>query len=202
MLFDEFISYYNRGGVNRLAHLKYLKLDPDSNINKFVDAKNEKIKGNYVGRDCLPKVSEIFDIGDDYPNSLLTQEVLQQMEQELELKKEKQKFENELNIIQMEFNKETKGTNFQIIENFIKNHQNYEQIDAIIDKLNTLKKEQEKNKDSEVNAKFDSAYKALENKKSNPKQYKNELDKFIKKWNKKQNHKTSKYILEFLENLS
>ena len=182
--------------------LKYLKLNPDQKINKFVDAKNEKINREYVGRDCLPKVSEMFDIGEDYPNSLLTKEVLEKMEEAKQAKKEQDEFNNKLNLAQEELKKEDiQAINFQIIENFIKNYPNYEKLDEIKDKLNDLKKKKETSRDDEVNKKFNSAYKVLEQKKSNLKQYKKELDKFLKKWNAEKNNKKSPYILELVKKL-
>jgi len=174
--------------------LEYLKLDPDKKINKFVDVKKEK--------KCLLKVSEMFDIGKDYPNSLLTKELLEKIEEKKQAKKTQDEFNNKLNLVQKEFEKDIEEINFQIIENFIISYPKYQQLDEIKDKLNEFKKKKEDNKEKEINKKFDSAYQALEQKKQNPKQYQKELDKFLNKWNKKQNHKNSKYILELLKTLS
>ena len=97
--------------------LKYLKLDPDKKINEFVDKKKNK--------ECLPKVSEMFDIGDDYPNSLLTQEILEQAKREEEEKKEQKLFDDKLGDVNGELHK-GKECNLQIVENFIKNYPDYE----------------------------------------------------------------------------
>ena len=79
--------------------LEYLVLDPDKNINKFVDAKNEKINKQYVGRDCLPKVSKLFAMQDNYPKSLLTDEVLEEIENEKIKNKQKKESTEEWNRI-------------------------------------------------------------------------------------------------------
>jgi len=174
------------------SQLKYMKLD---------DFANNKSKT----KDYLRNYSQLNNIKSVKISTLISKADLDKLREKNELlekeriakaieKEKQQKFNLELEDV-----KQTQ--NIQIIDNFIKKYPDCEPIDMIIDKLNNLKKEQENNKDNEVNKKFDSAYKALENKKSKPKQYQKELDKFITKWNKKQNHKNSKYILEFLKDL-
>jgi CRISPR-associated protein (TIGR03986 family) len=172
--------------------LKYLKLDPDKKINEFVDKKKNK--------ECLPKVSEMFDIGNDYPNSLLTQEILEQIKREEEEKKEQKLFDDKLSDVNDELQK-GKECNIQIVENFINKYPDYEKLDEVKTKLQNIKDILIQDKHSEVNSKFDSALEALQSKKNNQKQYKKELDKFLKKWNKKQENKKSPYILDKLKKL-
>jgi CRISPR-associated protein (TIGR03986 family) len=172
--------------------LKYLKLDPDEKINEFVDKKKNK--------ECLPKVSEMFDIGNDYPNSLLTQEILEQIKREEEEKKEQKLFDDKLSDVNDELQK-GKECNIQIVENFINKYPDYEKLDEIKTKFQNIKDNLTQDKHSEVNKKFDSALKTLQSKKGNQKQYKKELDKFLKKWSAEKNNKKSPYILDKLKNL-
>jgi len=180
--------------------LKYLKLDPDKKINKFVDAKNERIKGNYVGRDCLPKVSDMFNIGDNYPKSLLTKEVLEKIKQDIQAKKEQEKFNNELNIVQMELDKKDKDTedvNLQIIENFIKNYPNYEEIESIKTFIREIESKMEGDKFTKINQQAQKAFDEVKKKKGTG------LEKakksFIKKWSASKNNKGSEFVLDLVK---
>jgi len=171
--------------------LKYLKLDPDKN-NEFVDKKNIKLNRNIKGRECLPKASELFDMEDNLPKTLLTKEVLEQIKINNEILKQKKDFENELSII-------NNSDNIQIVQNFIEKYPKYEKIGDIKEKLKALTDGQSQNKFDKVNKQFDSAYDALQKKKGNQKQYQKELEKFIKKWKEPKNNKGSEFVLNLLE---
>jgi len=174
--------------------LKYLNLDPDKKINKFVDAKNEKINREYVGRDCLPKCSKLFDLGEAYPKSMLTEEVLEKVKKEEKDKREKEIFNSKLQEVLL-------TDNTQIIQNFIDKYPNYQNIEEIKTKKETIERAKKDNRYQEVNKKFNSAYEALEKKKGNQKQYQKEKDKFVKKWSKAKENKGSEYILEHIAKL-
>ena len=164
--------------------LKYLKLNPDEKINEFVDMKKQK--------KCLPKCSEMFDIGEDYPNSMLTQEVLEEAQKREEEEKEKQLFNSKL--------KEALLTdNSQVIQNFINKYPNYEKIEEIKSKKEQLEQSKKEERHNEVNAKAQLAYDTLQKKKGSQKQYKKELEKFVKKWGAEKNNKDSKFVLELVE---
>jgi len=174
--------------------LKYLVLNPDKKINEFVDAKNEKLNKQYVGRDCLPKVSKLFDMQDNYPKSLLTDEILEKIKIDKAIEKDKKEFQRELNIV-------NNSEDINILQNFINKYSDYEKIDEITEKRDKLQKNQENNKHQKVNESFKSSFEALQNKKGNQKQYKKELDKFIKKWKAPKNNKGSEYISNLLKEL-
>ncbi len=113
-------------------------------------------------------------------------------EKKLLLEEERKKIEQK----ELEFKKAINSKNPQIIQNFIDKYKDYEKIDEIIAKKDTLQKEQQNSKHQKVNDSFKSAYNALQKKKANQKQYKKELDKFIKKWTASKNNKGSEYILD------
>ncbi len=174
--------------------LKYLVLDPDNRINEFTDAKNEKVNREYVGRDCLPKTSQLFDLGDNYPRSFLTEELLA----EIEIRKSRQKEE----AIRNKNLKEAMTTdNTQIIQNFIDKYPAHEKIEELVERKKTIEDIKISDKHAEVNKKAKAAWESLEKKKSNKKQYDKEKDKFLKKWKAEKNNKGSEYILELVKKL-
>jgi CRISPR-associated protein (TIGR03986 family) len=173
-------------GLNIDKNLKYLVLDPENKINKFVDAKKEK--------DCLPKCSELFNIGDNYPKSLIDDEVLNIYKEEKKKKEKEKIFQKELNFI-------LNSDNPQTLQNFIEKYPDYEKINEIKSKKEKIEKAKKDDRHKDVNEKFDRAYEALQKKKGNQKQYLKEKDKFVKKWNKEKEHKGSSYILEIIQNL-
>ena len=151
--------------------LKYLKLDPENNINEFVDAKNEKINREYVGRDCLPKVSQMFDISNNYPVSLLRPEVLEEREKIRELEDKKRKFLNNLNNA-----KKTK--NIQILENLLQSELTLEEEEKVNDAIKYIKNEiqeiENQKLQEEANIKWEKIHHP-----SNSKYLKDALKKFI-----------------------
>ena len=173
--------------LNIDSKLVYLKLDPENRINKFADAKK--------GKECLPKVSKLFNMQDNYPQSLLTQEVLDNYE---EIKREKQ--------VEEEFSrrfKEANSTdNIQIIKNFIQDYPSYESIEILEEKVQRIERSKIEDKHSEVNKKAKLAYETLQKKKSNQKQYAKELDKFLKKWKADKNNKGSEFVLDLIKKLT
>jgi len=180
--------------LNIDSQLKYLKLDPEGRINEFVDAKNVKIRGNYSGRDCLPKVSKLFDMKDNYPKTLLTEEILAAYEEQRQAEKEKEIFNTKL--------QEAKVTkNVQIMKNFIANYPEYAGLQTISDRLKNMEDALSKNKHEEVDSKAKAHYELVLSKKSNKRQYDRELDKFIKKWSQSRNNKGSAYIEELVNKL-
>jgi len=177
--------------LNIDAQLKYLELDPDKKINEFVDAKNLKLHRDYVGRDCLPKVSKMFDLGDNYPKTLLTDEVLQERAKKREKEKRRQEHNNKL--------KEAQNTdNIQIIKNFIAEYPEDENAKKLQEKVDSIDLEQKANKHAEVNIKVKSAYEALLKKKGT-KGFTKDCDKFIKKWKAEKNNKGSNIVLEYVD---
>ena len=176
------------------SKLKYLKLDPDRSINEFVDAKNLKIRGSYSGRDCLPKVSKLFDMQDNYPKTLLTQEVLDTFEELKAAEKEKDEFRKRLE-------EANETDNVQIIQNFIDKYSEYDKLDEIIAKKEQIEKSKKEDRHREVNEKAKNAYNALQAKKGNAKQYQKEKEKFIKKWKAEKNNKGSQLILDLINKL-
>jgi len=173
--------------LNIDSKLVYLKLDPENRINKFADAKK--------GKECLPKVSKLFNMQDNYPQSLLTQEVLDNYE---EIKREKQ--------VEEEFSrrfKEANSTdNIQIIKNFIQDYPSYESIEILEEKVQRIERSKIEDKHSEANKKAKLAYETLQKKKSNQKQYAKELDKFLKKWKADKNNKGSEFVLDLIKKLT
>ena len=115
--------------------------------------------------------------------------------------KEKQEllFNNELKVALVELEKEE--GNLQVVQNFIDKYPNYEKIEEIKLKKETIEKEKKDNRHKEVNEKADRGYEALQKKKGNQKQYEKEKGKFVKKWSKEKENKGSEYILEMLEKL-
>jgi len=174
-------------------------------LTKFADSKSKD-------KDYLRLYSQLDYININTVKTLLSSEEIanldkfnkdfQEKEKKFkEEKREKEKKEDELEKIQKELLKLPNEINLQIVENFINNYPDYEEIEDIKTKLSNIKDSLVNNKHLETNKKFDSAYDALQKKKSNPKQYKKELDKFIKKWKAEKNNKKSPYILKTLENL-
>jgi len=177
--------------LNIDKHLKYLNLDPDKKINEFVDKKNMRLKGVEKGRECLPKVSTLFDIGTNALKSLLTDEVLVSYEKERLQKEELLKYTREY--------EQTKSTdNVQIVENFITKYKGSKDIADIEEHLFSLQKAHESNKHQKVN---DTAKKAFDG--IHDPKYKASLQKslqsFIKKWEAKKNHKGSEFVLDLVE---
>jgi len=164
--------------------LKYLKLDPDKRINEFTDMKKNK--------DCLPKVSQLFDMKDNYPKTMITPEILEEMKLINEKLTKKKAFNTELLVIE-------KSDNIQSIENFINKYPEYELIAKLTTKKEALQKEQELNKFQKVDADAKAAWDELQKKKSNVKQYEKLRDKFIKKWEAKKNNKGSEFVLDLVQ---
>jgi len=166
--------------------LKYLNLDPENKINEFVDKKKNK--------ECLPKVSQMFNIGQNFPKSLLTDEILQEREEAKKAKEQRDKFVSDLN-------RALETQNIQILQNFIKKYPNYEKIEDIKSKRDALEQSQQTDRFLKVDEAFKKAYNLLQAKKGNQKQYKKELDKFTKKWSAEKNNKKSPYIIEKIKKL-
>jgi len=187
-----FVMAYSQLNIDN--QLKYLKLDPDQRINEFVDVKNLKIRGSYSGRDCLPKVSKLFDMKDNYPKTLLTEEIMAAYEEQRKAEKEQEIFNTKL--------REAKVTeNVQIIRNFIANYPEYEDIQVIIARLEEIEDTAKRNKYEKVDSKAKTHYELVLSKKSNKKQYDNEMAKFIKKWSQSKNNSGSPYIEELIKKL-
>jgi CRISPR-associated protein (TIGR03986 family) len=179
------------------SQLKYMELEG------FAKSKsqNKDYLRSYTALDNISTIDVKSLISSDDLEALT---VLQEERKEAERlrKKNEEKeliFQNELTALSDEFNKEE--VNPQIIQNFIKKYPYYEKIDEIKTKKEQIENRRTDNKYKEVDGKAKSAYDVLQKKKGNPKQYKKELGKFIKKWSEKKNHKGSKYISELIEEL-
>jgi len=97
-------------------------------------------------------------------------------------------------------------TNISIIENFINKYPESKYLDKAKEKLKELKikMESERNKQEQekfvkINQNVKNAWNEIQKKKGNQKQYKKELEKFIKKWSKTKNNKGSKIVLEYVK---
>jgi len=161
--------------------LEYLKLDPENNIDEFTSMKKNK--------NCLPKVSQLFDIKDNYPKTLLTPKILEEMELIKQKQKDEKALQDELAIAE-------KSENIQLLENFIKKHPEYENIAEVIEKKESLQKAQESNKHEKVNDDAQKAWDGIHNPKY-AKGLQKSLQSFIKKWDKK--NKGSAFVLELIE---
>ena len=103
-----------------------------------------------------------------------------------------------------EFQKELFSLNYenlQVLDNFIAKYPDYEKIDDIKTKKESLRKAQESDKFAKVDQMAKNAYEALQKKKGNIPQYKRESDKFIRKWEAKRNNKDSEFVLDLVERL-
>ncbi|HHH54757.1 MAG TPA: hypothetical protein ENK91_13930, partial [Bacteroidetes bacterium] len=175
-------------------------------------SRNKDYLRNYTALDNIKRVKVESLISEEDLKALLArqeekkkEEKLRQEEKEIELKlrEEKEKvdkaFNHELKIVLDELKKDE--LNLQILQNFIEKYPNYEKIDEIKAKKEQIENAKKANKHKEVDAKAKSAYEALQKKKGNQKQYKKELDKFVKKWSAEKNHKGSEYIEKLLKGL-
>jgi len=178
--------------LNIDSKLKYLILDPEKKVNEFVDKKKAK--------QCLPKCSELFDLGDNAPKTLISRDVREQFKKKLEEEKELKRISEEKAKVAKEFQTALNSTNPQILQNFIDKYPEHEKLHEVKEKKEEIESINKANKYKEVDAKAKSAYEALQNKKST-KQYKKECEKFIKKWSAEKNHKGSLFILELIKNL-
>lgn len=100
--------------------------------------------------------------------------------------------------------KDTKD--IKVIESFIARCPDSKYIDNASTKLEELKikienekREKEQEKFAKINQNVQNAWNAIQKKKVNQKQYKKELEKFIKKWSQKKNNKGSEMALEYVE---
>jgi CRISPR-associated protein (TIGR03986 family) len=175
--------------LNIDKHLKYLNLDPDKKVNEFTDKKNIKLRGTEKGRECLPKVSSLFDIGHNSLRSLLTDEVLASYETERLYKEELQKYT-------LEYEQAINSDNLQIIENFINKYKTTKDIVDVEKHFFTLQKAQESNKHQKVNEEAKKAWDGIHDPKY-AKSLQKSLASFIKKWEKK--NKGSEFVLELVE---
>ncbi len=89
--------------------------------------------------------------------------------------------------------------NIQILDNFIKDYPDYEDIEKFKSERDSLQDGLNSSKFKKVDKDADSAWRELQNKKSNSKQYQKLLDKFIKKWDADKNSKKSLHIKELVE---
>ena len=120
----------------------------------------------------------------------------------IEREKEEEKvklFNNKLKIILDKL--ETEEDDLQVVKDFIEKYPNYEKIEEIKTKKDSIEKAKKDNRHKEVNEKFNRAYQALQKKKGNQNQYKKEKEKFVKKWSKEKGNKGSEYILEMIRKL-
>jgi len=115
--------------------LKYLKLDPENNINEFVDKKKNK--------ECLPKVSQMFDIGENFPKSLLSDEILKEREEAKKVEEQRDKFVSSLNMAK-------KTQNIQILENLLKNDLSPEEEIEVKETIELIKENIQKIQEKEV----------------------------------------------------
>jgi CRISPR-associated protein (TIGR03986 family) len=135
-----FVMHYKNLNID--DQLRYLLLDPDRQINEFVDKKNKKVKGREKGRECLPQVSELFDMSEEnYPSSLLSEDYIVAAQERLELQRQLQAQLKMYHIV-----KESKDIVF--IENFLKEYPDSKYAKEVekhlsLIKENVLKKQQE-----------------------------------------------------------
>ncbi len=87
----------------------------------------------------------------------------------------------------------------QEAERFIKTYTEDEKAKELQKIVNDARESKKVQKHQKVNEKAQQAWNELLKKKGNQKQFKKELEKFIKKWSKEQNHKGSSFILELVQ---
>jgi len=176
----------NRGN----SKLEYMKLEG------FADhkSKSKDFLRNYTmleGIECITLRSLITQADLE----VFRERQVQRVEQE-KLRKEEKKREE---IFNQELNNIVTERNPQVIQNFINKYPNYEKIEEIKSKKEQLEQSKKEERHNEVNAKAQLAYDTLQKKKGNQKQYKKELEKFVKKWGAEKNNKGSKFVLELVE---
>ena len=166
-------------------------------LTKFADSKSKD-------KDYLRLYSELDNIKTTIVKSFISQSELDELklENKLFLKQENERKEK----IEEERKFQIKLTNLNYndanaLNSFIKDNSDYEKIDEIIAKRDDLEKSQQANKFLKVDESVKNAYKLLQGKKGNQKQYQKELSKFLKKWDKEKNNKNSPYILELVKSL-
>jgi len=173
----DFLRNYTSLENIKLVTVKSLLSDEELNIIKIVQEKND-----------LERI-----------------EKEKRLEEEKKLEKEKVAKEKAIEASQQAFQKELNivlnTDNTQIIQNFIEKYPNYQKIEEIKTKKETIERAKKDNRHQEVNEKFDRAYNVLQKKKGNQNQYKKEKDKFVKKWSKSKENKGSEYILEHIDKL-
>jgi len=163
------------------SQLRYMKLED------FAKYKSKT-------KDYLKCYSELNNIKTIEINSLINQEELNRHREIQNQLKQQKKYENELKLAQT-------FENIQITKNFIKKYPDKEESKILQQKIEEIEQKQQADRFAKVNEVFKKAYSLLQSKKSNAKQYKKELDKFIKKWNAEKNNKKSPYIIQEIKKI-
>jgi len=176
------------------SSLNYMELD------EFAKNKNEK--------DYLRNYTQLDNIRAVKAKSLISKEDIENLEQKIKERKEKElmlkKEQEELEKFNKEYQSTVNSNNIQKYESFLKKHQNKQDTQEFADienKLTELKKIEEQNKEDkfkEINQKAQNAYNIMLKKKGK-KGFEKERDKFIKKWSAEKNNKKSPNILALVE---
>jgi len=177
----------NNSGNSKLQYME---------LKQFSDSKSKN-------KDYLRPYTELNNITIVKPTTFIDTQTLESLKQEhqeaikrqeklLEKKQMQEKFHNELSEVQ-------KSDNIQIIENFIQKYPDAKEVEELKSKLYDLKNNQKEQKFDAVNKKAQAAWEAVVAKKSNQKQYKKLIEKFITKWSKEKENKKSEYILNLVE---
>jgi CRISPR-associated protein (TIGR03986 family) len=218
-IFDGKIKWHTSEQIVNLLTMATPQDDDNLEYMELTDFAKEKNDSNYLHRyieldgvtikECKSIIdkdnidSYLDDVAVFKQREKLREEKRKQEEEEKKRRKQEKEKQNLMNKealkVKDELAKKPKEVNIQIVENFIKNYSDYEKLDEIKIKLQNIKDSLTQDKHSEVNKKFDSALKVLQNKKGNQKQYKKALDKFLKRWCSERNNRKSPYILVKLE---
>jgi len=177
----DFLRNYTSLENIKLVTVKSLLSDEELNTIKIVQEKNN-----------LERVEKEKRLEEE--KKLEKEKVAKEEAEQKAIEASQQAFQKELDIV-------LNTDNPQILQNFIEKHPDYEKIEEIQSKKDSIEKAKKDEKHKEVNIKFDSAYEALQKKKGNQKQYQKEKDKFVKKWSKDKENKGSEYILELVSKL-
>jgi CRISPR-associated protein (TIGR03986 family) len=201
--------------LNIDENLKYLILDPENNINEFVDAKNVKINREYVGRDCLMKVSQMVDENLDniLPTSLLENEDCSSIESEYLSKKqyyetkkqkilekvaEQQEKEKKIKKYKEEFENAKSSDNIQVKKDFVNKYSGTKDALEIEKEIQEITINKEKEKLDKHNQEAEDKLNNILN--PNNKRYKKSgLQNFIKKYSDEKHNKGSDFILQLVE---
>jgi CRISPR-associated protein (TIGR03986 family) len=191
-IFDKDIKWHKSEQIVNLLTMTTEQDDSNLVYMQLKDFANEKKAKNYLYR-----YVNLNGVTTKETNSIIEIDDIESYLTNVKIFKEREKSKK---IVQ-ELSKPSKEVNIQIVENFITKYPEYKMTQEFKNKLQEIRDNLAQDKYREVNKKFDNAYNALQKKKSNQKQYKKELDKFIKKWSADKNNKGSEHIKERLKDI-
>jgi hypothetical protein len=209
-IFDGKIQWHTSEQIINLLTMATPQNNNNLEYMKLIDFAKEKNDRNYLHRyielngvtvkNCATLINQ--ENLQSYLNDVIIFKEREKQREEAKQERAKQDLINkEAQKIKDELKKSSQEVNIQIVENFITKYPDYEQLEDIKTKLQDIKESIIQDKHSKINSKFDNVLKVLQSKKGNQKQYKKELDKFIKRWGAEKNNRKSPYILKKLSML-